>query len=168
MQVAGKNCSNCGTRIVSKQEGTWCARCGGVLCRDCAIPGAICGTCNQGWDDPEKYFVFSRMCPACLGEVDHADNCPLCGEPTKWENRDLYDEFRRNLDSAVATAKSTGMAMIVAGIACVVGPTALFLYLLNGNHDIVFWWYGAYAISIYLFFGAYDRFKLAQALKNFE
>ena len=93
IQLAGKPCVICNEVILTKKEGTWCARCLAVLCVECASEDPECPTCGKPWDDPARHFVYSERCPGCLEPVDREEFCPACGEETRWNNQAEFDAW---------------------------------------------------------------------------
>lgn len=102
-QVAGKDCSMCGKKILLAPEGSWCVKCRGVVHRCCQESNAdCCPRCGEPWVAPEQFYVFSEKCPVCgvPGVQPRDEYCRVCGAGKWWENASELQAEKRRIHGA--------------------------------------------------------------------
>jgi predicted amidophosphoribosyltransferase len=128
MQLAGKICSSCQQNVILDADATWCARCSNVIHRGClAQSDGICPACRKMLEDPEPYFVFSRLCPQCFRRNDPPEPvCPRCHTRTRWDNQPALDQFAAEMRQEAGMLFIRGLAELAAALLCLIGIASLF------------------------------------------
>src|SRR5262245_15347520 len=132
MQLAGVPCVLYRQNVLIETDATWCARCSSVLHGACLTQAnEQCPTCRQAYDRPERYFVFSQVCPECSQPNQPPQpQCTACSARTRWDTQAAYDAFKAHMKDTARVYGLRGIAEVAAGGACLVA-TLLTLFALR-------------------------------------
>ena len=118
MQVAGMPCGYCGEKIVTAEEGTWCADCGTRYHRECLNKlNQFCQTCGRRYGEPESHFVYAKSCPECHRPTNgRAEWCTQCRAPTVWHTKEEFESFKADYVRGHRHYLYAGIGLIALGI----------------------------------------------------
>jgi hypothetical protein len=148
MQLAGTNCSICNQTILLDADATWCASCSTIFHRDClAKADGICVTCHRACDQPERHFVFSKMCPECfrLNEPPEA-RCASCGARTQWDTQAAYEDYLEHMKDTARVCVLRGGVELIVSLLCLLLLAAMFWL----REQLPFIWLGPFLLGFML------------------
>jgi hypothetical protein len=122
MQVAGMPCGYCGEKLITAEEGTWCADCGTKYHRTCLKErNEVCRTCGRRYEKPEERFIYAKYCPKCGAPTDgHAEFCRLCNTTTFWDTEQQYREYKADHTRWRWWNLCASVALVFLAAACLV------------------------------------------------
>lgn len=168
MQTVSQPCGICKQRISLQCEGTWCARCKTVFHHSCLEDAKNrCSTCGYDRERPEKYFIYSKICPTCFApnEPPRA-TCPHCNDETRWDTEEKYHEYKQMVHLEARRERLKGILCLSAALLLIISFILyVWFYALGDKFYVIMSWFSGPLILIP---AGIVKLAYAKKLRRFE